>query len=190
MLLVLPITFYFHYNIWDCMCSTDPFQYRWLKWYIYSSCYYHHQIRSIHFSRCYHIFSWLCAWDVYYITFCYLLHIHSGKTRNLFSILVCSLWWVQIIGYVLVWRSYSFVCTLRHLIIIIVQTYLKTLNIEKCLSYFIECGSKIKHVLSVIHYTLCGAVCFQVTQFPCDDRENIYIYISPSNRQYEVLPIV
>ena len=43
-------TFYFHYNIWGCMCSTGPFQYRWLKRYIYSSCYYYHQIRSIHLS--------------------------------------------------------------------------------------------------------------------------------------------
>ena len=50
MLLVLLITFYFHYNIWDCICSTGPFQYRWLKGYIYSSCYYHHQIGSIHLS--------------------------------------------------------------------------------------------------------------------------------------------
>ena len=46
MLLVLLITFYFHYNIWGCMCSTGPFQYRWLKGYIYSSCYYHNQIGS------------------------------------------------------------------------------------------------------------------------------------------------
>ena len=34
--------------------------------------------------------------------------------------------------------------------------------------------SKIKHILSVIHYTICGAVCFQFTHFPCDDWENIY----------------
>ena len=57
MLLVLSITFYFHYNIWGCMCSTGPFQYRWLKGNIYSSCYYHHQIGSIHLSHRYHIFS-------------------------------------------------------------------------------------------------------------------------------------
>ena len=44
MLLFLSITFYFSYNIWGCMCSTGPFQYRWLKGYIYSSCYHHHQI--------------------------------------------------------------------------------------------------------------------------------------------------
>ena len=46
MLIVLSITFYFHYNIWGCICSTGPFKYRWLKGYIYSSCYYHHQNRK------------------------------------------------------------------------------------------------------------------------------------------------
>ena len=44
MLLGISITLYFHYNMWGCMCSTGPFQYRWLKGYIYSSCYYHNQI--------------------------------------------------------------------------------------------------------------------------------------------------
>ena len=39
---------------------------------------------------------------------------------------------------------------------------------------FVECVSKIKHILSVIHYTICGAVCFQFTHFFCDDWENIY----------------
>ena len=55
-------------------------------------------------------FPWLCAWDVCYIIFCQLLHIHSGKTGNLFSLLLCSLWWVQIFGCVSACRSYSFVC--------------------------------------------------------------------------------
>ena len=59
--------------------------------YIYSSCYYHHQIRSIHLSHSYHIFPWLCASYVCYIIFCHLLHIRSGKTVNLFSLLLCSL---------------------------------------------------------------------------------------------------
>ena len=44
MLLLLSITFHYYYNIWGCMCSTGPFQFRWLKGYIYSSCYYNHQI--------------------------------------------------------------------------------------------------------------------------------------------------
>ena len=89
MLLVLSITFHFHYNIWGCMCSSGPCQYRWwwLEGYIYSWCYYHHQIGSIHLSHCYHIIPWLCAWDVCYIIFCHLLHIRSGKTGNLFALL-------------------------------------------------------------------------------------------------------
>ena len=96
---------------------------------IYSSCYYHNQIGSIHLSHCYHIFPWLCTWDVCCIILCHLLHIRSGKTGNLFSSLLCSLWWVQIFRYVLACRSYSFVCTVHDLTIIIVQTYLKALNL-------------------------------------------------------------
>ena len=60
-------------------------------------------------------------------------------------------------------------------------------------SYFVECVSKIKHILSVIHFTICGAVCFQFTQLPCDDWENIYT-LSHYHRQigsmnYELLSI-
>ena len=43
--------------------------------------------------------------------------------------------------------------------------------------YILSSESKIKHILSVIHYTICGAVCFQFTHFCYDDWENIYIYI-------------
>ena len=95
-LLLLSITFHFYHYIWGFMCSTGPFQLRWLKGYIHSSCYYHHQIGSINLIHCYHIFPWLCAWDICYIIYCHLLHIHSGKTGILFSLLLCSLWWVQI----------------------------------------------------------------------------------------------
>ena len=53
---------------------------------------------SISQSSEYHIFfPWLSAWDVCYIIFCHLLHIHSGKTGILISLLLCSLWWVQIL---------------------------------------------------------------------------------------------
>ena len=71
--------------------------------------------------------------------------------------------------------SANFVCTVHHLIIIIVQTYLKPLNLQTaCQIYFVECVSKNKNILSVIHYTICGAVWFQFTPFSCDDWENIY----------------
>ena len=137
-------------------------------------------------------FPWLCAWDVCYFIFCHLLHIHSGETGILFPLLLCSLWWVQIVGYAMDCRSCSFVCTLHHFIIIIVQTCLKTFNLLKaCQIYFVECVSKIKHIFSFIHYTLYGTVCFQFTHFPCDDWENIhYVLLSSSKRKYELLSIV
>ena len=65
-------------SIWGYNWSAGPVQFRWLKGYIYSSCYYRHQIGSINLTHCYPIFPWLCAWDVCYIIFCHLLHIHSG----------------------------------------------------------------------------------------------------------------
>ena len=34
-------------NIWGCMCSTGPFEFRWLKY--FDPSYYHHQIESIYF---------------------------------------------------------------------------------------------------------------------------------------------
>ena len=74
MLLVLSITCYFQYNIWHCMYSTGPFKYRWLKGYIYSSCYYHHQIGSIHLSHCFPIFFRGCVPEMfvtsYSVTYC------------------------------------------------------------------------------------------------------------------------
>ena len=106
--------------IWGCMCWTGPFWFRWLKGYIFCSCYYHPQIGSINLTHCYHIFPWLCASDVCYIIFCHLLHIHSGKPWILFLSLLCSLWLMQLVGYVLACRSYSIICTWHHLITTIV----------------------------------------------------------------------
>ena len=123
MMLVLSITFYCHYDISGCICSTGPFQFRWLKGYIHSSCYYHHQIGSINLTHSYHIFPWLCAWDVFWHHILSLIAYTFRENRD------CSLWWVQIVGHVLACWSCSFVCTLHHLIIIIVQIYLKTLNL-------------------------------------------------------------
>ena len=173
MWLVLSISFYYHYNIWGCICSTGPFQFRWLKGYIYSPCYYHHQIGSIHLSHCYHIFPWLCACDVCYIIFCHLLHILSGKTRILFSLSLCSLWWVQIVGYILACRSYSFVhytISLSSLCKLIWRHWTYKMPVR----YILSSVSKIKHVFSVIHYKICRAVCLQFTHFPCDDWENMH----------------
>ena len=148
-MLVLLITFYCRYLIWGCMYSTSPFQFRWFKGYICSSCYYHHQIRNINVTHYNHIFLWLCAWDVCFIIFCHL-HLHSGKTRNLFSLLLCSLWWMQIVRYILV-----------------------------CQIYFVECVSKIWECsLNYPLYNIwgCHSVCLQFTHFTCDDWEYTLSY--------------
>ena len=58
--------------------------------------------------------------------------------------------------------------------------------------YIVEGVSKIKHILSVIHYAICGAVCFSLL-IPLVMIERIYIYfflLSSSNWKYELLPIV
>ena len=66
------------------------------------------------------------------------------------------------------------------------------IDLIKCLSaIFVECVSKIKHIFSVIQYTIYGAVCFQFTHFPCDDWDNIhFVLLSSPNRKYELLSIV
>ena len=81
------------------MCWTGPFEFRWLKGYIYNPSYYHHQIGSIHLSHCCHIFPWLCVWDGCTTIFCHLLHIYLGNTGTLFqlfvfSLLMFSLWYL------------------------------------------------------------------------------------------------
>ena len=49
------------------------------------------------------------------------------------------------------------------------------IELIKCLSdIFVGCVSKIKHIPSLIHYTICGSVCFQFTILTCDDWDNIY----------------
>ena len=126
-------------------------------------------------------FSVVVSVDVCYIIFRHLLHICLGKTGILFSLLLCSLWWVQLGRYILACRSCPFVCTLYHPIIIIVQTYLKTMNWQNaCQVYFVECVSKIKHIFSVIHYTMYGAVCFQLIRFPLDGWASIHFVLLSS----------
>ena len=88
-------------------------------------------------------------------------------------LLLWSLCWVQIVGYVLACRSCSFVCTLHHLIIIIVQTYLKTLNLwNACQIYFVECVRlSIFSQLSIVHYM---GLCVFSLPIPLMMTEKVY----------------
>ena len=63
-------------------------------------------------------FPQLFVWRGCILIFGQLLHIYPGKAGNLVSLLVYSQWLVQIIGYIIAWRSCSFVCW-TYLIIII-----------------------------------------------------------------------
>ena len=82
-------------------------------------------------------------------------------------------------GYIMAWRSCSFVCRLLHLIIIIMQVYAA------------ECVSKTETIVAIIFHSIYGAVCLQLTQFACHDCENVYfMLLSLSNRKYESLTIV
>ena len=55
--------------------------------------------------------------------------------------------------------------------------------------------SKVQSSISIIFYLIYGggAVCLQLTQFSCDEHENVcFILVSSSNRKYryELLTIV
>ena len=120
-------------------------------------------------------FPWLCAWDVCCIIFCHLLHIRSGKNREfVFIIFVQFMMSANIrkrfgLQIVLVcW--YSTPSHYHHC-----ANLSEGIELIKCLSDIFCRVCKIKHVLSITHYTICGAVCFQFTHFCCDDWENIYI---------------
>ena len=88
MILVLSITFHCHCYIWGFMCSTGPFQFRWLRGCMHSSYYYHHQIGSINLTHSYHIFPWLCAWNVYYFIFCHYSVAYTFRENRDFVFII------------------------------------------------------------------------------------------------------
>ena len=167
------------------------FSSRWLKGYIYSSCYYHHQIGSIHLSHCYHIFPWLCAWDVCYIIFCHLLHIRSGKTGICFRCHCAvydeckysdTFWHADrtrlFVQYTitsslckLIWRHWTYKMPVRYILS----------SVWVRLSIFSP--------LSIIQYVGLYVSVYQFLLWWL--REYIYfVLLSSSNRKYELLPLV
>ena len=71
------------------------------------------------------------------------------------------------------WWSYSFICTIHHPTIIIIQTYLKVLNFQNaCQVHSVKCVSKIRSVLCVIYHVIYGAVCILLIQLSDDDCVN------------------
>ena len=125
-------------------------------------------------SHCYHIFPWLWAWDVCYIIFCHLLHIRSGKTDNLFSLLLCSLWWMQIGGYVsfvqytislssfrkIIWRHWTYEMLVRWILSSVwvrLSTFSQLLVVQSITQYVGLCVFSLPTPLVMIEiiYILC-----------------------------------
>ena len=92
-----------------------------------------------------------------------------------FSVVLCLR---CVLHHILLLIAYTFRENREFVFIIIVQFMMSANNKKNaCQIYFVECVIKIRHILSVIHYAIRGAVCFQFTNSPCYDWENIYIYI-------------
>ena len=80
-----------------CMCWTGPFEFRWLKGYIYNPSYYHHQIGSIHLSHCCHIFRG-CVSEMVVLPYSVIYYIYiSGTLGPCFNYL-CSVYWCSVYG--------------------------------------------------------------------------------------------
>ena len=125
--LVLLITFC---NIWVCMCWTGPFEFRWLKGYIYNPSSYIIIKLQVSTFPIVVIFFRGCVSEMVVLPYSviYSICIYLGNTGTLFQLLMFSLSYLQTIGYIMACRSCSFVCKLHHLIIIIIQTHLKALD--------------------------------------------------------------
>ena len=85
------------------------------------------------------------------------------------------LWCVQIIECIMTRWSYSFVCMSHYRLITIIQTYLKVLELLKCLSgkFCLKYMYKIKSILLIILNAIYGAVRIQCTHFSWNDCENM-----------------
>ena len=128
MVLVLSITFHFNYYIYGVVC-VQLAHFSLGDWEDISIAHVTIIIKSEVSTLPIIIFFRGCVPEILVTSYSVTYWIYIPGNRILFSLLLCSLWWMQIVRYVLACSSCSFVCTLHHLIIIIVQTYLKTLNL-------------------------------------------------------------
>ena len=174
------------------MCWTGPFEFRCLKEYIHNPSYYHHQIGSIHLSHCCHIFPWLCVWDVV-LSYSVIYYIYIPGTLGPCFHYWCSVYgickWSDTlwpVGRVRLFADYTI--SLSSLCRLIWKHWTTKMLVRYMMpSVCLRLGQFSQLSL----YSLYGAVCLQLTQFSCDDRENVYfILLSSSNRKFESLTIV
>ena len=155
------------------MCSTDPFQFRWLKRYICCSFYHHHQIGSINLSQLLSYFS---------VVVCLLHHVflriaYTFRENWHFVLIIIVQFMMSANSRIRYGLQIVFVC-----LYITPSHYHHCANLSVDIELmkllpdiFCKILSKIEHTLLVIHYSTYGAVCFQFTRCPCDGWENILL---------------
>ena len=89
---------------------------------------------------------------------CSIASYRSRGSWGLQALLLCSLWGMQIIGNIIVWRSYC--------LHIALSTYHHYADLSEsiehyCQIYSVKWVSQFKPIPSIIFYAIYGAVCFQ-----------------------------
>ena len=168
---VLSVTSFEKYM--GCICSTGPFEFRWLKRYICNPSHLHHQIGRIHLSNCCHIFRG-CVPKMVVPSYFVVCYTYTPRTLGLVSIIdeqsiVCANDRVH--------YGLSTVCahyTHYHI-------HLKAINsYNACQVYTTECLSKIISIVPIVRYSTYGVICLQLSKLSDDDRENMFSIILTS----------
>ena len=114
-----------------------------------------------------------CVPDVIVLSYTVGYKNVSRRSCVVFLLLLYSLTMCANIEYIMARWSYSFVCTLKYLIIIIMQTYLNVLHFWIIRQvHSLECVFKVKSILLIIFHAIHGALCIRFTHFSYDDCEN------------------
>ena len=146
------------------MCWTGPFEFRWLKGYIYNPSYYHHQIGSIHLSHCCLFFRG-CVSEMVVLPYSVIYYIYISGTLGLCLNYLCSVYWCSVYGLCkrsdTLWPAgrvrlfADYTISLSSLCRLISRHWTnKMLQV-----YAAECVSKIETILAIIFHSIYRAVC-------------------------------
>ena len=147
-----------------CMCSAELVTPLWC-WigYISNISSWYHQIRTISISHFCHILLWLCVWGGFTVISC--------ESWILFLMLLCSLWYVQMVGCIVTLMLLAhYTISLSSLFRVVWRH-----SIYKMLVKYVLSSVCLWWVLfSPLYNThLYGSVCYQLTHFSADGCENI-----------------
>ena len=104
---------------------------------------------------------------------CTIICCHFHMYRDNWVLFPLLLFRKRMIAYIMARGSHSFVCTLNHITIFLMQTYMKVLNLyNACQVHSVECVSKIKPIPSSNFHAIFEALCIQLTRFSCYNWDN------------------